>query len=323
MSKKNIVKFFLVVVGIMVLFTGENVFAAGTFKYTLLESFPGFFEAKTEMTDLPAMILAIYKFGIWTIGISGLFMITIGGIMYAGSAGNTSASGKAKEIITDALIGILAAMVSYLILYVINPDLTKINITFTTANVDVKTYGGPTGVGNPEPLSENCKSDAMLAKIKSASQGKMDPCLTFALLNTESSCTANAQSGAGACGIAQLLPSTAGVSCSALKNDVDLSMRLGIDYFLSNKNMIRGNLHGTGTSVNQAVEDLYAGYNGGAKALRTSTTCASGTNEFNNPYKFWDCPKNDGYKETRVAAPRFLASYMKCKSDATIQSKLK
>jgi len=124
-----------------------------TFKYTLLESFPGFFEAKTEMTDLPAMILAIYKFGIWTIGISGLFMITIGGIMYAGSAGNTSASGKAKEIITDALIGILAAMVSYLILYVINPDLTKINITFTTVNVDVITEPTDTSAESAGELS--------------------------------------------------------------------------------------------------------------------------------------------------------------------------
>ncbi|KKQ00229.1 MAG: hypothetical protein US09_C0017G0016 [Candidatus Moranbacteria bacterium GW2011_GWD1_36_198] len=38
--------------------------------YTLLESFPGFFQGGKEMTDLPTMILAIYKFGIWTVGIA-------------------------------------------------------------------------------------------------------------------------------------------------------------------------------------------------------------------------------------------------------------
>jgi len=117
--------------------TPNPVFAVSSeFKYTLLEGLPGFFNAGGVMTDFPALVLAIYKFGIWTIGISGLFMITIGGIMYAGSAGNTSTAGKANEIIIDALIGIAAAMISYLFLYVINPDLTQMNINFTPVNVD-------------------------------------------------------------------------------------------------------------------------------------------------------------------------------------------
>ena len=113
--------------------------SSGSFKYILLESLPGFFQAGNEMTDFPGLILAIYKFGIWTIGISGLFMLTIGGIMYIGSAGNTSTAGTAKGIITDALIGVFAAMAAYLILYVINPDLIKLNINFMPVNVDIVT----------------------------------------------------------------------------------------------------------------------------------------------------------------------------------------
>ncbi|KKP90070.1 MAG: hypothetical protein UR95_C0004G0113, partial [Parcubacteria group bacterium GW2011_GWC1_36_108] len=35
----------------------------------------------------------------------------------------------------DSLIGIIAAMGAYLILYVINPDLTKINVSFTPVNI--------------------------------------------------------------------------------------------------------------------------------------------------------------------------------------------
>lgn len=104
-------------------------------KYTLLESFPGFFQGGTEMTDLPKLILAIFKFGIWIVGIAGLFMIVVGGFMYMASAGNTSVAGSAKGIILDALLGIVAALGAFLIMYVINPELTKINIAFVKVSV--------------------------------------------------------------------------------------------------------------------------------------------------------------------------------------------
>ena len=309
-------------------FSAKNVLAASTFNYTLLESFPGFFTEGTVMTDLPKMILAIYKFGIWTIGIAGLLMITVGGIMYAGSAGNTSTATKAKGIITDALIGIAAAMSAYLFLYVINPDLTSLKINFTPASVDVSTFGGETGSGNPNPASGNCKSDAMLAKIREKSiQGKINACLTFALLNTESGCTANAQSPAGACGIAQLMEKTAKVDCATLKSNVDLSIQKGIEYLLSIKNSgkARGNINGNGVEVNQAVKDIYAGYNGGLGCLNPPVDCnASMKNSYGNPYVRWDCPINPGgYTETVKATARFLESYRACTTDATIQSKLK
>ena len=127
----------------------SNTASAGNFKYILLETLPGFFQAKQEMTDLPALILAIYKFGIWTIGIAGLFMLTIGGIMYVGSAGNTSTAGTAKDIITDALLGVFAAMVAYTFLYVINPDLVKLNINFSAISLtDSGSSGSGTGSGS-------------------------------------------------------------------------------------------------------------------------------------------------------------------------------
>ena len=120
-------------------FSSKSVFAAASeFQYTLLEGLPGFFNAGGVMTDFPSLVLAIYKFGIWTIGISGLFMITIGGIMYTGSAGNTSTAETAKGLVTDSLIGIAAAMIAYLFLYVINPDLTQININFVPVNIDAE-----------------------------------------------------------------------------------------------------------------------------------------------------------------------------------------
>lgn len=108
---------------------------AAAFDYKLLESFPGFFSKNQSAPTLEALVLALYKFGIWTIGIAGLLMITIGGFMYAASAGNTSQIDTAKGIIKDALIGIVAAMVAYLFLFIINPDLVKINLNLTKVSV--------------------------------------------------------------------------------------------------------------------------------------------------------------------------------------------
>ena len=139
---------------------GQTLFSSSTptqFTYTLLESLPGFYSANTPMTDLPGLILAIYKFGIWTVGIAGLFMLVVGGIMYMSSAGNTSTASSAQGIITDALIGIVAALGAYLILYVINPDFTKINLNFTPVAVqDGVDFGGTDASYTASATSGGC-----------------------------------------------------------------------------------------------------------------------------------------------------------------------
>jgi hypothetical protein len=121
------------------------------------------------------------------------------------------------------------------------------------------------------------------------------------------------------------MPNTAGVSCDTLKSNMDLSISKGITYFLSNKTIIRGRITGTGNSLKQSAQDLYAGYNGGAGALAASVSCpASMTNSFGFAYRKWDCTINPGgYVETQTAAPRFLSSYNACKGDSVIQSKLR
>jgi hypothetical protein len=148
-KNKKIKLFFLILCAGLFFVSNQYIVhaAPAAFEYRLLEAFPGFFTAGTAMntsttTDLPAMILAIYKFGIWTVGIAGLFMLVVGGFMYMASAGNTSTAGNARGIISDALLGIVAALGAYLILYVINPDLTAMKIGFTAVNVEEPEYGG-------------------------------------------------------------------------------------------------------------------------------------------------------------------------------------
>ena len=153
-------KLLIVSISLLILVSLSEI-AHAKFTYTLLESFPGFFTGGTAGPELPAMILAIYKFGIWTVGIAGLFMLTIGGFMYMASAGNNATVTSAKGIIADSLLGIVAALGAYLIMYIINPDLTNINIAFTQAQLGagaptVTTTTVPGAVGACDGTSAGC-----------------------------------------------------------------------------------------------------------------------------------------------------------------------
>ncbi len=65
-----------------------------------------------------------YKFGIAIVAILAVIMIGVGGFMYiVTSAGNAGKLANAKEIITSAILGLVMALLSWLILFVINPDL--------------------------------------------------------------------------------------------------------------------------------------------------------------------------------------------------------
>lgn len=95
------------------------------FSYQPLEQIPG---AQMATTSFPQYVQGIYKFGIWTVGLAALFMLSVGGFIYLSSGGNTATIGKAKTYIWDALIGLVLALLAYLILYVINPDLVNVNL---------------------------------------------------------------------------------------------------------------------------------------------------------------------------------------------------
>jgi len=127
MSKiKFSILFFLIIFVFLLNFDLVSADSSFSNSYRLLEGIPGFAN-KGDSISFPHYILIIYRFGIWTIGLCAMFMIMIGGYMYLTAAGNTSSAGKAKEVITDAFIGLFLALVSYLLLYIINPNLVQIN----------------------------------------------------------------------------------------------------------------------------------------------------------------------------------------------------
>jgi hypothetical protein len=83
-------------------------------------------------------LLQLYTFIVTTIGVVAAVMIMFHGIQWAAAAGNSDIIGKAKDGILHAIIGVVLAFSSYLILYTINPALVQ----FTNPSLPVPMDSG-------------------------------------------------------------------------------------------------------------------------------------------------------------------------------------
>lgn len=163
MNKKIIVILFLLVFLSLPFFASAQ--TTGPFNYVPLEKIPGSDKETSGVTDFYTYVSAIYKFGIWAVGIVALFMLVFGGYTYITSAGNNSSMETAKKIITDAIVGIIMALTAYLLLYVINPDLVRMKklapvAGIPGAQVPVTPVPGVPGVCN-STTSGTCGVSAM------------------------------------------------------------------------------------------------------------------------------------------------------------------
>ena len=116
----------------IVLAEGAN--SGNFFNYPLMESLPLIGQAG-DVIGLAALIVGFYKLLLWIVTIGALFMLSVGAFYYMTAAGNTSNVTTAKKIIGDSLLGLVIALISWTMLYIINPDLTKgPNINLFRAN---------------------------------------------------------------------------------------------------------------------------------------------------------------------------------------------
>lgn len=93
--------------------------------YETLEPLPGVPQGSSPTVG--GYLSSIYILGIGLAGVLAVLMIVIGGIQYIGSGMSPSAKEDAKGRITSAILGLLLALLSYIILNAINPDLLKFN----------------------------------------------------------------------------------------------------------------------------------------------------------------------------------------------------
>lgn len=284
--------------------------AAVSFNYTPMEEIPGF----GRPSDFFSYILAIYRFGLWTIGIAALLMITIGGYMYITSAANKNNVGKAKTIITDAIVGLILAMVSYLLLYVINPELVRLSplplMSGSTGAGGVP--GSPSGPGGTSvgyrkacpdtnssiPIDYSKAKDDAEIKLNSVCDrydalfnkygtDGVDPCLLKVIAQLESSCGVKKDSSsAGACGLMQILPATAKTTCEQLTNDDDFSVKKAAE-------LIRISLNSSCvSSAKNNYAAIFGGYNSGYSC--GSSACPIGKKHALCPSS--DCPESKAFE---------------------------
>lgn len=98
----------------------------------LLFAFPVYASPYEPLVDIPGMadqvtissyLIGIYNFFLSIVGIVAVLMIILGGMRYISAAGNSSAIGDAKSMIESAISGLLLALLSWLFVSTINPDI--------------------------------------------------------------------------------------------------------------------------------------------------------------------------------------------------------
>lgn len=99
--------------------------------YSLEQPFGGV----SSVSGFPAYLQLVYQFALGIVGIIATVLIMFGGVRWISAAGNESIIGEAKEIIIAAVTGLIIALLSYVILLVINPQL--INISFNLKKIAV------------------------------------------------------------------------------------------------------------------------------------------------------------------------------------------
>lgn len=106
-------------------------------------------------SEVTAYLKGIFQFGVAAIAIVSMVVIMIGGYLYIFSAGGKTE--KAKQMITNALLGLGLALTSWIIVYTINPDLVELK-GIQDVNINLVNRGNlgnvRTGVGMD--ISDKC-----------------------------------------------------------------------------------------------------------------------------------------------------------------------
>lgn len=125
-------------------------------QYTPLAPLPGTTNEEGA-ADIQTYIPGIFKLAIGIAGVLAVLMIIIGGVEYITTdAIQGKSEGKAR--IQNALWGLVLVLVSWILLYTINPKLTVFNLNVETTT---STDGGQTSEGGDYSSGESATGDTV------------------------------------------------------------------------------------------------------------------------------------------------------------------
>ncbi len=91
----------------------------------VIPNFGGNGEITVTGQTIAQYIRAVFIYFIWGVGILATVMIVYGGVRWVAAAGNAARINDARETVNNAIIGLIIALTSVLLLNIINPDLTR------------------------------------------------------------------------------------------------------------------------------------------------------------------------------------------------------
>ena len=118
----SIKKTAIITVFMSAIFVSANLVVAQA--YEPLVRLPGL-PAEGQLS-LSQYIVGLYNFLLSIVGIVAVMMLIIGGMKYIAAAGNASVIADAKDTISNAIFGLLLALLSWVIVSTINPDVLYI-----------------------------------------------------------------------------------------------------------------------------------------------------------------------------------------------------
>jgi|GEM_PF-4638649 len=289
-------------------------------------------------------IALIYQ---WAVGIAAVLAVlafTYAGIVWLTAGGDQGRTTESKKIMGNAIIGLLLAMGSYLILATINPGLVAFNplkigqisaIDLELKEVQETVFSSGGGLHKVASMTSNLTTWDSLLQTTATAQG-VDCTLAKAIMLQESAGNPNDISSAGAVGLMQVMSSEAGSdfsdrpSKSALL-DTTTNLQWGIKILKGNvATACNGHQSGNGCDVtplggsiatidasriqsdqsyHRALEFLFAAYNAGPghNKLSVEPSCSGKMR--------WECPANARlYRETLPYTQRIIENFTELKS---------
>ena len=273
-----------------------------------------------------AYLANVIKLFMGIVGVIAVLMLVIGGIEYMSTVSIGEKEG-AKTRITNALLGLLLALSSYVILYTINPSLTEFTIgvpgAVLTLEDQISTPTGgtgiipPTGKTTPGLLTNpnRDKYDAIYRNAAAAAKPPIDCTWLKALAAQESGNDPTRTSPDGAQGLTQIMPDTYKKYGTGDPYDATNNANAGAKYFSS---VIQNPCPPNHADCNPGdMRYALAAYNGGngqkgANGASTKVGC-EGLTAWECPQN-WDASRRNSYLQTYNYVNTVMSNYAALKN---------
>lgn len=147
---------FQLIIIIFLLLTPETLNAADA-KFIPQISIPDseFTKGTPATPSVAKYIRAIYNYGIGIVGILAAVVLMFGGLLWLVAGGSAEKIGNAKSLIGAALMGLVLALTSYMLLASVNPDLVKFKDIQPIKVEEIKVIEGVGDLGNGIPCGHS------------------------------------------------------------------------------------------------------------------------------------------------------------------------